>query len=492
MPVSPALAKALTALGIGTLILALPAPDGLSATGQRALAVGAVSVVLWATEALPTAVTSLLVVVLLVLAGAAPKASAALFGFSQPVGYFVIGTLGLGTAVFRSGLAARLAGFALRGADGSAVRLYTQLLVVTMPLALVLPSAITRNAVLMPAYLETFRRLGYQPGAPLPRAITLQLAAINPAASSALLTGGVAPVVVAGLVGGFTWLGWFAMLALPYYAVILLGGAVTYLLVRPPLRLPDHAASPFLHGDESDYAPAPRSGAPTKPPLEATSSAATITSKPLVAAELKTLLVLAGVSALWLLDFLHGWHPAVPALFGLVALVAPGIGVITWADLEDSSPWPLFLLLGASLSLAEALRASGASTWLASLLAGAVAPTDPLPVVVAKLVLLATAFGVLLPNRAGALSVLVPIVMSYAGQHGLRPEILAFVVLMAVDVSIFYPAQSPTSMLAYQGRFYRPVDLLFVGLALVVILEVVLLTIALPYWNVIGATSPLR
>ena len=66
-------------------------------------------VVLWATEALPIAVTGLLGVVLLVITGAVPDEITTLYGFSRPVAYFLIGILGLGLAVHQSGLAERMA-----------------------------------------------------------------------------------------------------------------------------------------------------------------------------------------------------------------------------------------------------------------------------------------------------------------------------------------------------------------------------------------------
>ncbi len=80
-------------------ILLAPTPDGLTNEGQRSLAVMALAVVLWATEALPIAVTGMVGVVLLVLVKAVPDVEVDLFGFSQPVPYFLIGILTLGLAV---------------------------------------------------------------------------------------------------------------------------------------------------------------------------------------------------------------------------------------------------------------------------------------------------------------------------------------------------------------------------------------------------------
>ena len=67
----------LSLLVFGAVILA-PTPDGLTEEGQRALAVMALSVVLWTTEALPIAVTGMVGMLLLVLIKAVPDIEVAL------------------------------------------------------------------------------------------------------------------------------------------------------------------------------------------------------------------------------------------------------------------------------------------------------------------------------------------------------------------------------------------------------------------------------
>jgi len=82
--------KLILPLSVFAAILLAPTPDGLTNEGQRALAVMGLAVVLWATEALPIAVTGMVGVVILVLVKAVPDVEAALFGFSQPVPYFLM------------------------------------------------------------------------------------------------------------------------------------------------------------------------------------------------------------------------------------------------------------------------------------------------------------------------------------------------------------------------------------------------------------------
>ena len=57
-------------------LLMMPTPEGLTPQGQRALAVMALAVLLWATEAIPIAVAGIGGIVLLVLTGAVPDIEA--------------------------------------------------------------------------------------------------------------------------------------------------------------------------------------------------------------------------------------------------------------------------------------------------------------------------------------------------------------------------------------------------------------------------------
>ena len=117
-PVKTGLKVGVSSIVFGAIILA-PAPNGLTGEGQRAFAVMAFAVMLWITDALPIAVTGLASVVLLVLAKGVSNVEEALFGFSSPVTYFLIGILALGLAVHRSGLAETLAVYIIRSARGT-------------------------------------------------------------------------------------------------------------------------------------------------------------------------------------------------------------------------------------------------------------------------------------------------------------------------------------------------------------------------------------
>ena len=214
------------------VVLLVPTPGGLTPDGQRALAVMAFAVVLWATEVVPIALTGIASVVLLVLVNAVPDVVQAFYGFSQPVSYFLIGILSLGLAVYKSGLAERVAVHLVRLASGNPRSLYFQMLVSFAALAYALPSASTRGAIMVYIYEQALDHWQVAAGSTLHKGIMLAMGSLNRLASTALLAGGITPVVASSLLGDFSWGGWFVVMALPFYALLVFGGLALFLMYR--------------------------------------------------------------------------------------------------------------------------------------------------------------------------------------------------------------------------------------------------------------------
>ena len=159
-------------------------------------------IVLWTTEVLEPGVTALLAIVLLALTGAADGIRPALQGFANPVPYFLVGVLTMGVAVVRSGLAERLARAILEHARGRSLAVYLHLVLAFPVMTFVLPSATTRSGILIHIYDEVFALAAVPRGAPVAKAVMLALSSINRLASTALLTGGITPVMSAAIIGG--------------------------------------------------------------------------------------------------------------------------------------------------------------------------------------------------------------------------------------------------------------------------------------------------
>ncbi len=433
-----------------------PALDGLTPLGQAVLGAVAAGTILWITEAIPLGLTALLVTALLGLCPGLRLPDVA-SGFAGEVTFFLIGAVGLGAAVESSGLAARAAGFLSRSAANSPTRLYVQMIAGFPVLALLMPSAITRNAVLIPAYRDALDAMGMAEQSRTRRAVMLALGILNPLASSALLTGGTVSIAAATLLGGFSWIGWFVLMAVPYYLLLCCGAVLVRILVGR-----------FEPADPNASPPAPAA------------------REPYSTAEKRTLLVLALTAGLWLTDRVHQLSPAVPALLGAALLMLPRVGVISWKTFESRLSWGLILTVGTSLSLAALMTTTGAAAWLGHLLVGRLSGLTEVPTMLLVAVVVAVVVVHLaITNLAACVALLLPINATIAASAGLSPVVVGLATVIAIDAVILYPVQTAANLMAYETGCFNRGDVMKVGMGMLAA-TIMVIVLVLPYWTSLG------
>ncbi len=450
-------AKLLVAASVFLGILLMPTPEGLTPQGQRALAVMVFAVVLWATEAIPVPVAGVGGVVLLVLVGAVPDIGAALYGFSRPVAYFLIGILTLGLAVQRSGLAERMATFLMRGAAGSPRLLYSQMLFSFAALTFALPSASTRGAIMVHVYEQVLEHWSIPQGHPFYKATMMAMGSLNRLGSTALLAGGITPVVASGLLGDFSWTQWFVLMSVPFYANLIVGGAALFLFYRSGFRLED------------------------------AQGAAPLSLAPMSAVEWRAAAIVMLTALLWFTDFAHGLHPAVPALIALCIILLPKVGILSWGDFERNVGWSNFFVIATSLSLSAALVMTGAAAWFSQTLVGGVSQLASSPLLV--LLVLCVCFALLrmlLPNIAGYLALVVPVTMAAAESLGLDPLVCGMAAVVVGDSAVYYGAGGTSAVFIFQRAGIGNPEIFRFGITMTVIVIAVLLLAVVPYWGLIG------
>ena len=439
------------------VLMIMPTPEGLTPQGQAALAVMCLAVILWATEALPIAVTGLVGIVLLIMVGGVSDIGDALYGFSQPVAYFLIGILTLGMAVHRSGLAERVSIFLMRGAGGSPVLLYVQMLFSFAVLTFALPSASTRGAILVHIYEQVMERWDISRDHSLHKAVMMGLGSLNRLGSTALLVGGVTPVVASGLLGDFSWGRWFALMSVPFYANLIIGGAFLFLLYRSGFRVETQADTRFVESD------------------------------PITAIEVRAGAIALVTALLWFSDFAHGLHPAVPAMIALVLILMPGIGVLNWREFEQNLGWSNFFVIASTLSLANALVGSGAAAWFSNGLVEWIGGLGDNPwQFLLALCCAAAVARTMMPNIAGYLALVIPVAVATGESLGLNPLVCGLAVVVVGDSAVYYPAGATSGLFIYERAGVKATEVFRFGLLMTAVAIGTLFLLALPYWSLVG------
>ena len=452
-----AVLRASLPVAVFAVVLLSPAPAGLTAQGQSSLAVMCLAVFLWATGTLHIAVTGIACIVLLVLVGGVPDIGGALYGFSQPVAYFLVGILALGIAVHRSGLAQRVAYLLMRGTGSSPVLLYVQMLFSFAALTFALPSASTRGAILVHIYEQVLERWEISADHPFHRATMMALGSLNRLGSTALLAGGITPVVASGLIGDFSWGRWFALMSIPFYASLAIGGTLLFFLYRSGFKVRVRDSARFLEAG------------------------------PVAAVEVRAGLIALLTAILWFTDFAHQLHPSVPALIALTLILMPGIGVLKWSEFQQDMSWDSFFVIASTLSLAHALVVSGAAAWFSGSLVDLVGALsdDPLLFLLA-LCCCAAAVRAMLPNIAGYLALVIPVAMAAGESVGLNPIVCGMAVVVVGDTPVYYPAGATSGVFIFQRAAVKATEVLRFGLIMTAVALGTLFLLAMPYWTLIG------
>jgi sodium-dependent dicarboxylate transporter 2/3/5 len=426
------------------------APIVLTRQGQACLAILAFAVMLWVTETLPFAVTSLLVVVLIPIFGLADYGTAVRAGFGDPIVTFFLGVLMLTSAFTRSGLGTRLVYQILLRVGTKADHVLLGILIVGTAVSWWVTD-MAAAAMLYPLGVGLLRDASLSPGrSNFGRAIMISTA-FGP------LIGGIAtPAGTAANLVAIAQLKQLAGVDISFTRWMLYGVPASILMVPLAWRLllwvfpPEIDRLPFTLADIR---------------------AKLADLGPLRPIERNTMLIFGTVIFLWLATpLLAVWSagrfdPPVEAvaLAGGLALFLPGIRILTWKQAEADIEWGGIMLIVAGLSLGLAVFESGAARWLAWVLLGQITIVPELmrPFVI---VIAVAGLHLLFSSNTVTASIIVPILVALASD--LRLDVWATVAPAAFTSSLAFilVSEGPTTVIPYASGYFSIKDMARAGI----------------------------
>lgn len=446
----------LVALGAFVLLLVLPAPTGMSPEAWRVTAVAVLMAVLWVTEALPLAATSLVPLVAFPLLGIA-RAKDAAAPYADPLIFLFLGGFVLGLGLQRWNLHRRIA-LAIVGRLGtSPARLVGGFLLATAFLSMWVSN--TATAVMMlPVALSVIGLVegaadGGSAGERRNLAVGLLLAVAYGASIGGLATliGTPPNALLAaymarthGVEVGFAQ--WMA-LGVPLSLVMLALAWVLLAKVMYPVAAGAVAGAEEAVGREARGL-GPLSGPELRVGLIFLLTALAWVFRPLVA------------------DYVPGLDDTVIAIAAALALFAlpsgaPGGGrLLDWGAAREV-PWGVLLLFGGGLSLAAAIADSGLAEWLGALIQGLGGLPTVLVVLAATLAII---FLTELTSNTATAAAFLPLVGSAAVGLGLDPFLLAVPVALAASCAFMLPVATPPNAIVYGSGHLAIADMARVGL----------------------------
>ena len=464
--------------GPAAFALSAALPLGLSYQGRIALATFACVIVWWMTQPMPWAVAAMLPFLVFPAAGVMNIADTMRL-YGQPIFFWILGTVLMGYAIEKHGLAYRfaLAFLALRGIGGRMHRLTFIYMLIVAAISMFVSDAAT-VAMTVPIGMSVVRHTWTMSGTA--RADTTNFAAfITLGTFYASVAGGTATImgvphnaiavaileqVTGRQLGFFEWM----IAGIPVCLALLVAFyAILWALVPPEMRtLPSGEA--FLRAERARLGP-------------------------MRANEVRVLVVFAIMVVLFTLPTLlevalGGTHPgtvvaarALPVwvvppavlflLFTIRSSDGTGGALLSWRDAEQHGPWNTMFLVGGAVAMTDALTQFGFADAVGRTVSHLGIGATILPFVAAAAAGIATNF---ISGTALFASIFVPA----AQQTGFNPASMA-ILLGHVGVGLIFPWAGATSATAFAAGEVSIARMIWIGLAATVILIVLVPTIHL-------------
>ena len=436
------LRRLIIVLVLTSVVLLLPQPEGLTAIGHRALALFVFTGAILALEPAPLPIAALIVPIAQVALGI-DSVDGAFAPFGRPVVFLILGSLFLAEALRKHGLTRRLALYAIVQSRGRFSLLLLGIMVITGILSMWVLNTATA-AVLIPVAITIAQRVEKPENAQ--RALTVLILGIAYSASLGAMTtvmGSGENAIASGLLNDIAPFGFIQWMAYGLPVVVVLIPLSWFLLCRA-FKLPTITIDTFPAMREIR-----RLGG-------------------LSVSEREIIGVLIISVTLWING---SWIEAMLGLpESLLSSVIVAIGavavlsleeVIDWNDLKGVN-WGVFFVIGAGLTLGDALAKTGAAIWFANLLQ----PTlQGLPYYVILAALVGMAFVLTqFMNNITLGAILAPILITLGEASGIPPIRLLIPTIFTLALAYMLPAASARMTLVSVTGAVERKDMIRAGL----------------------------
>ena len=438
------------------------APLGLPAATQHGLAITAFMVVGWILEVTDYAITGL-VGCFLFWALNVTKIDVAFSGFADSTSWFIFAALLLGTLSTKTGLAARLANAVMRRVGTSYAGVLLGLVVTNFLLTPVVPSGISRVAIMGTITVGLIEAFGLQRGSNAARGMFL-VTTYAAALFDKFMVSGAASITAHGLMertGGVSvsWSQWFAAYA-PCDVLVVIAAWWLALKLFPAETTSLEGGAAYLQRQAEGFGP-------------------------MTPVQKRAALLLLAAVLLWVTDFAHHINPAVVGVGVVLVALLPRVGVLGVEDLKRVNLLP-FIFVAAAVSMANVLTATKGLDLLTGFVFAKMLPLmNGALLSTTVLYWAAFVYHFALASEISMLASSIPPLMAFSKANGLSPRFVGMVWTFAAGGKLF-AYQNAVLVVGYAFGYFRGRDLLKFGLLLTVAEFMFLLPTVLFYWPLIG------
>lgn len=336
------------AVALGLIIAFIPAPQGLEQNAMWTLGLLIWAIVNWVSNAIPDFVCIFIMCCTWVLMGIVPFTTA-FNSFSGTTVWLLIAAMGIGAAVTKSGLLARVALCIMRICPPTFKGQVLALLGSGVVIGPFIPSTIAKVSIVGAMATDIGGKLGFENRSKGMSGLWSAMYAGYTLLSQAVLSASFFSYIIMGLLpkdvqAQFSWFFWLRAM-LPWLIICTIASYFAICLLYKPQN------APTLSKEDV--------------------SAMLDKLGPMSWDEKITLGVLLVCIVLWVLERTLNIPAAVTAVLGMSALLA--LGVITPKDYNQRINWSIIAFMGGAINLATAITTVGIDSWLGNTFGGTMA-----------------------------------------------------------------------------------------------------------------------
>ncbi len=466
-------------------IVLLPQPAGLSIAGQHMLGIFAFAVIVWMTESVEYAASSVMLVALMAfLLGTAPDPahpdrilgtsaalSEAMGGFTNPAVVLIAASLVIASAMSVTGLDRRLAFIVISLIGTSRSRLLIGIIIVMAVLAFFIPTASARVACLVPIILGTISGLGLDKKGRVAGMLMMSIVYLSLIWAMGIATGAAQNVYVNALLDRtihvrIPWIDWLVVGA-PYSVAMSIALYFVLMKMMAPTAAEAAQGNVAAPGDLD------------------------LKLGPLTADQIKLLVLSVVLLGFWATERkLHDFDSSSVAIAAVALMFVPKIGVISWKQVQSRIPWGILIQLGVGVGLGTALLKTGAAGWLATYVVNEFGVQQlSIFAILAVLWLFLILVHLGFASGAAMATTMIPVMLSVLQQAQiptLKVAGMTMLLTFVTSVGWILPINGPQNMLAFGTETFEARDFIRVGVVLTVIAYAMLLVFAATYWRWLG------
>ncbi len=473
------------ALAALIVIMLMPLPKGLPEAGQVMLGILAFAVIVWMTEALDYAVSSVVIAALMIfllafVPDAAKPAGAdmgtgaalnlALTGFSNSAVALVAAACFIAAAMTATGLDKRIALVVLSKVDARTNHIVIGAMFVGFLLSFIVPSTTARVACLVPIMMGFILAFKVEKRSRFAGLLVITAAQTASVWNVGINTAAAQNMVAIGFIEkqfqtSITWLEWFVAGA-PFAAVMSI--AVYFIMTR--MMKPE--MTEIVGGR-----------ATIREQLDAIGK--------MSANEWKLLVIVLVLLGFWATEkMLHNFDTSSTTIVAIALMLLPRFGVMNWKESQRGFPWGTVVLFAVGISIGTALLKTNAAGWLANLI---VANLGLQQASAFAILMLLSLFLIVIhlgfASATALASTMIPIIISVLGAvqtPGINIIGMTMLLQFVVSFGFILPVNAPQNMIAYGTDTFDARDFIRTGLVITLAAMVLLVIFALTYWPWMG------